>query len=286
MTQRQSFITNIYLDWDDATETRSDISPAQWEKGVVETLHELYDMAPCSTSRAVLDGIARTTRAITIVPERQPLMPDRSDANAHADPRDPAKATRKGGTSEVGTTGVGGGSTVRLAFVAQDWTRSAPNASLRARDETLLHELVHGLRQARGIEDSVAIPAPYAIMRKGDGSVSQLMAGQTAKPGPYSQIYNQSEEFVAIVITNIYRSENGRPGLRRDHLGGDAPLVYPLTNPRTFMNVWHAELSRLSREMSDVCNRIAPVICPFNPLFELYDAENRFLPGTRHTRAS
>jgi hypothetical protein len=104
------------------------------------------------------------------------------------------------------------------------------------------------------------------------------------RPG-LSQRYDTLEEFAAIVITNIYRSENGREGLRRHHLldekGKDPPLSPPLTNPRTFLIVWRPQLERLQSELPLLCNQVAPIDCQFNPLFELYAAQNRFAPGTR-----
>jgi hypothetical protein len=116
------------------------------------------------------------------------------------------------------------------------------------------------------------------------GSVSQLMAGMAGKQGAYSQIYNEYEEFVAILLTNIYRSENGRQGLRRDHLGGNALLVYPLTNTKNFLTVWRSEIARLAAEMRALCDKVANVLCDFNPIFELYAAEGRFRPGGRAIR--
>ena len=98
-------------------------------------------------------------------------------------------------------------------------------------------------------------------------------------------MYDTLEEFAAIVITNIYRSENGRQGLRRDHLVDqdikDQPLSPPLTNPRTFLTVWRAQLERLQSELPHLCNQLARIECPFNPIFELYAAQNRFAPGSR-----
>jgi hypothetical protein len=287
MARKPTFFANIFTDWD--VLPRPDITQAQWENGVKETLQDLVNIPPCKTSRAVLDAIHRSGKTVTIVPERQPLLPDKADANAHADPTDPLTATRLGGKPDnppsPSALGVGGGSDVVLAFVAQDWDPATSTASLRAVDETLLHELVHALRQAAGVEDTVPLHAPFAVLRKGDGSVSQLMAGTTGnKPTKFSQIYNEYEEFAAILITNIYRSENGRPGLRRDHLGGDAELTYPLTNARTFMTVWRPQIDQLCGEIRAVADQVAMVDCGFNPLFELYAAEDKFLPGKRQVR--
>jgi hypothetical protein len=280
---------SIVMRWDPAV--RNDLNEGQWLAGVQSTWHYLLDLPPNTTSRTIVNAIRATGKKVAIVPERQPMMPDKSDANAHADPTNPQAATRPGGTPEGRTnpgSGVGGGSDVVLAFVAQDWETPSPNASLRAADETLLHELVHALRQTLGIEDSIPLDAPFAVLQKGSGSVSQLMSGSAGQTTKYSQIYNEYEEFVAIVITNIYRSELERAGLRRDHLGKngkDAELTYPLTNSRNFLTVWRAQLGRMCREMPRVCDKLAEIDCAFNPIFELYAANNRFQTGTRHVRS-
>lgn len=91
----------------------------------------------------------------------------------------------RGGFKEA--TGLGSpvyvGFNPNAAFAAAD---AGPGSD---KDSLLLHELVHAFRYARGIRNGCASsPAGY---------------------GSY-------EEFLAIVLTNIYDSEAGRP-LRRDH---------------------------------------------------------------------
>jgi hypothetical protein len=140
----------------------------------------------------------------------------------------------------------------------------------------------HAFRQASGLEDSFPLEAPFEVLRRGSGSVVQLTTQTTAtRPTKHSQIYNEYEEFVAIVLTNIYRSENKRIGLKRDHLGDSGELAYPLTNARNFLTVWLPQIERLCGEMHLLCNQFAGVECDFNPIFELYAAQNRFLPGGR-----
>jgi hypothetical protein len=284
MARKPTFFASIFTDWDPLV--RSDITQAQWESGVDRALRDLVLAPPCKTSRAVLDAIHLTGKTVTIIPERDPVLPDKSDANAHADPVNPLTATRPGGmpdgVSDLTARGTGGGSDVTLTFTAQDWAPATSSAPLTAVDETLLHELVHGLRQAMGLEDPVALHAPLPVLRKGDGSISQLMSQTTPdKQTKYSQIYNNYEEFVAILITNLYRSENGRPGLRRDHLGEQSQLTYPLTNARNFLLVWRSQIGQLCGEMSAVADQFAIVDAAFNPFFELYATQNRFLPGRR-----
>jgi hypothetical protein len=77
------------------------------------------------------------------------------------------------------------------------------------RDEILLHEMVHGLRQIRGTTDSHT-PADSPNM-------------------------DTVEEFMAIVVSNVYRSELKRPGLRADHHGFSA-LPAAQENPSVFLS--------------------------------------------------
>lgn len=283
MAGKPSGAKGIFLDFD--ASVRSDVTAGEWEGGVIDTIQDLL-LPPCQSSQVVLDAIGRAGKAVTLTPERQPLLPGKGDANAQADPIDPVAATKSGGTPDPPQNppvlGTGGGSDVVLKFTAQDWEPSSATASLKAADETLLHELVHAFRQAAGLEDSFPLEAPFEVLRRGSGSVSQLMTQTTAtRPNKHSQIYNEYEEFVAILLTNIYRSENKRIGLRRDHLGGDGELSYPLTNARNFLTVWRPQIDRLCGEMHLLCNQLAAVECHFNPIFELYAAQNRFLPGGR-----
>jgi hypothetical protein len=164
--------------------------------------------------------------------------------------------------------GVGGGSDSTVRFTPQDWDPPSSN-SLDTADEVLLHELVHALRQARGLEDDTLLLAPLAMMRRGEGSLSGQKLGTTDQPTKLSQIYHSIEDFCAILIANIYRSENNRPGLVRDHYArGPKELGYPLTNARNFLSVWRPQIDRLQREMPDVCGQIATVPCHFNPIRE------------------
>jgi hypothetical protein len=164
--------------------------------------------------------------------------------------------------------------------------------TFKAVDEVLLHELVHALRQGLGQEDNATLPPPRSDM--GLGGITEL-EGNPSTPWPapttITQVYNNIEEFVAILITNIYRSENRRDGLVRDHLApqplqGDPPdtpehpfrdpaektvrLGWPLTKPRNFMTLWKTQIAQLYRDLDGVhvATKIANVPCDFNPFAE------------------
>ena len=123
-------------------------------------------------------------------------------------------------------------------------------------------------------------------------SVRGIIVGGRRRPHHATQVYQNLEEFAAILITNIYRSENLRTGLVRDHLGprprrGEpagtpakpfrdpreetSSLGYPLTNPRNFLTMWRPQIERLFDELSvnATIQKIQGVRCSFNPFFEL-----------------
>src|SRR5262249_53456719 len=123
-------------------------------------------------------------------------------------------------------------------------------------------------------------------------SETDLTLGKAPPPTSITQIYETIEEFVAILIANIYRSENKRTGLIRDHLGprplaGEPPnfperpfrdpkeitrsLGWPLTKPRNFMTLWRPQITRLVTELNvqHVATKIGNVLCDFNPFLEL-----------------
>jgi hypothetical protein len=74
-------------------------------------------------------------------------------------------------------------------------------------DEVLVHEMVHGLRHMQGKRN----PIP------------------TKDPG-----YDNEEEFLAIVVTNVYMSANNKVKLRADH-NGYLPLKAPLDTSAGFL---------------------------------------------------
>jgi len=134
-------------------------------------------------------------------------------------------------------------------------------------DATLLHEIVHAMRDTSGhrIADNETIDAiVHPPHLKNPKVRSHLFFGDRG-------------EFNAIVITNTYRSEiepqrsvSGMDRnillLRKDHHIGHGHMA--LAAPDTFHlnpKVKHY-LSMLYREQREVCDQIAAVDCPFNPL--------------------
>jgi hypothetical protein len=273
-----------------------DMAPEQWHAGVKRTL-DLLAEPPCATSKAILDALAASGKRVTIIPSAKRAIAvgaAKEYGNAGALPTDSLRAAAPGRPTEDDPplAGIGGGSDSVLEFVAQDWEAAGSGASFKAVDEVLLHELVHSLRQMLGQEDNTDLVAPWPVSRLGKATTVELMTGGGPPPTALTQVYQNLEEFAAILITNVYRSENLRVGLVRDHLGPRArrgepagtpatpfrdpkeetrSLGYPLTNPRNFLTMWRPQIVRLFNELSvnGTIQKIQAVRCSFNPFFEL-----------------
>ena len=306
MSRKSTFLDSVFLDWDQRDPNGGFDGKVRgrtdWEDGVIESLEALYRVPPCDTSQAVIDDLVRTGKSkatsVTIVPftlKSWETAMDRLRAkvNAGAVADDVPAATTAGRLSDELPTsalqqiagapvgpqrdqvrqkylGTARGSSSHLYFTAQFFANPSPAVGLDAADETLLHELIHPLRQEKGQEEPDHLKASNRLMQGGEMDDSGSPTPVTA----LSQVYDTLEEFTAILFTNIYRSENGRRGLRSQHIadaqGQDAPLPWPLTKPRNFLTFWRPQILRLSMELPYLCKKVSQVVCPFNPLLELY----------------
>jgi hypothetical protein len=174
--------------------------------------------------------------------------------NAYAQPKDNnwAGATLKD-TTALGpsgnlpapgaprTVGTGAGSDTIVRFSPGTFApgTGAPTGPGTSPDEILLHEMIHGLRMMSGrfVREPV-----------------------TSNPG-----MENYEEFVAILISNIYRSESGMPTLRADHIGY-LPLSGPTTNSAVFKSTYERYLGHLDVEQPRLCSNLRQANVTFNPL--------------------
>jgi hypothetical protein len=170
--------------------------------------------------------------------------------NAYAAPLDPQAATLKGapqkycggdnaGKDISGTPdGTGTGTDVEIRYTPWLFTAASGGPGTNDPDEVLLHEMLHGLRQMAGVS----------------------MCGTQTKR------YDTSEEFVAILVTNIYRSEAGRPNLRADHSFNSA-LSPALSNPANFLNQHRTDLSLMRGEQPNLFAKLQGLKhIAFNPI--------------------
>jgi len=132
---------------------------------------------------------------------------------------------------------------VMVEFTPFGWGSTCTGAGTRP-DEVLLHELVHAYRMLNGTD-----------------TVADLFIPGFA--------YHFVEEFVAILLTNIYMCARGRSPLRKDHKSFD-PLYPELSDSASFLKKIrkHAEEVRhLTQADPKLCWYVRQdVRCAFNPV--------------------
>ena len=138
---------------------------------------------------------------------------------------------------------IGRGGLSKVKFEPAVWP-TRPN-TLNA-GEVLLHELVHSLRQ-----------------------VSFVASFEKVSDQPQ---YEDLEEFYAILIANVYRSEIGRHGLRGGHHVNDV-LLAAQHDPQKFLQTGknRERCDRLRREMRCFFDAVAKAPAKWNPLKALSD---------------
>jgi hypothetical protein len=232
------------LDWFPSSASAG--QKAKYEYDVVAVLDKII---ASWTGWAVIDEIFYRSQWMRVQPYHP--TPETGKFNAYAMPTNLASATLAGtvardpygalpGPGQPRTTGTGIGSNVIVKFSATTFAQpGAPTGPSTSPHEILLHEMVHGLRQMAG--RSVREPI-------------------TANPG-----MNNYEEFVAITISNMYRSELGLSPLRADHVGF-LPLTGPTTDLGTFKATYSSWLVDMDIEQPRLCQHLRQVKCTFNPL--------------------
>lgn len=189
----------------------------------------------------------RTMRIRPYVP-----TPESGQCNATATPTDGAAATLRGttvldrndrlpapGQPRVTGTGTGSDTIVRYSpttFQPGSVCSTGPGATA---DEILLHEMIHGVRHMAG------------------RAVREQVVGN---PG-----MTNYEEFVAIVVSNIYRSERGLTQLRRDHAGFNV-LNDATTDPAVFHTTYRTYFGHFWVEQQRLFDNLRRARCTFNPV--------------------
>src|SRR5262249_2212673 len=116
--------------------------------------------------------------------------------------------TATGGVLPGNSVGTGTGSDVLIRYSPDTWKGASADKPGSDGPEILFHEMCHGVRQMNG---------------------KMYCSSMADNPG-----YDTYEEFFAIVVSNMYRSEKGMNVLRKDH-GGFQPLPPELTDPDKFL---------------------------------------------------
>lgn len=150
----------------------------------------------------------------------------------------------------------GRGAGATIDYYPWEWHQIGGGRPGAARDEILLHELVHAYMIQRGIS-----------------SIRNLHRARFARR---VRRFDIVDDFFAVMITNVYASECNRP-IRREH-HGFTPLnrnaMSIISDPR-----FQPFFSALSRGAPDLVARLRTIDTPFNPWhprMELIDAISVF----------
>jgi len=232
------------LDW--VPSATSEANAQRYEEWVVYELNLILSRWSGWCVLSEVFSMNRNGRKMSI----KPYSPTPDDPlNAYAAPLDPQAATLKGAPQKFGggpqagkdipgaPPGTGKGSDVEIRYTPWLFRPGIGGPGTNDPDEILLHEIVHGLREMSGL---------YF-------------------PGTKTQRFDTSEEFVAILVSNIYRSETGRPGLRADH-SFNSMLSPALSDPAAFANTFHTDLSLMQQEDQNLFFKLRGLsTIPFNP---------------------
>ena len=264
MSNKETSIKNtIFTNGDDITLVRKDLDQGTWEWGVDNALKNLFQVVPFQSSQAVLRELAGSGKKVLIKPAHageqdhaEPVKgidsydyvsPNWPNATPQGSPplacaegsvegrdRTGTPLFRKGDGADPTRLGTGAGSDVCVYFTSQDHLKELMAPGGRP-DEVLLHELVHSLRIAQGC--ALCLPMP--------------------------DDYDTVEEFYAILITNINRSECRYRTLRANHFG---KTNLADTDDARFYAKYRDTIDSVVRQMRGLCQSIAAVQCGFNPI--------------------
>jgi hypothetical protein len=243
----------------DGTGTKSYATPWQYEHAVLPQLQRIHRS---HTGQAVFhEFITRSNHRMTIIPYEQPLL------NAFAAAKNLQTATPKGQVERSGAdghvllnaqgqplVGAGGGSDSDISFTPSMFTKFCNQQKKGHKagahpDEVLFHEMVHAVRQMRGL----------------------------LNPLPLGFLYDTEEEFYAILLANIYASETGRAiDLRSDHHGFEHLTTDTNAKflPKKDMTDYRYRLvDKLVHEERQMALALAKIHAPFNPIRRYYELQ-------------
>jgi Effector protein len=233
------------LDWMPSDESKE--NARRYEEWVVFELNTI--MKRWSGWAVISEIFGRSSRGRKMY--IRPYSPTPKDPyNAYASPLDARAATLKGAPQKIGggpqagkdvagaAPGSGEGSDVEIRYTPWIFQSGIGGPGTNEPDEILLHEMVHGLREMSGV----------------------------FFPGTKTRGFDTLEEFVAILVSNIYRSETGRPGLRADH-SFSSMLSAQLSDPVKYAQEYYSDLSLMRGENENMFFKLGRLTAiPFNPV--------------------
>jgi hypothetical protein len=219
--------------------------------------------------KVIVDGIKATSRDLTFKPRTQTDIDTYGVCDAHTLALDPpgaypkgvggnGSAMYKGHPDDVKTpkderfdksnidtidTGTGAGSGVEIGFDPDNLSQSCINQGPASQpDESLLHEMVHALRMTQGQYN----PVPTK-----------------------NQFYDDEEEFLAIVVANVYISQKDAAALLRGNHHDRDRLWPPLNTSAGFVadkenyNVLQNYQSKWLPTFTNLARLVTPQFNPF-----------------------
>ena len=156
---------------------------------------------------------------------------------------------------------LGRGSHVTVTFLPQAWGLGGLPLAYSA-DTILLHELIHALRITTG---TLSLPDPVL-----DPVVDwRQVPGKSWKIGELSTQFKENwkniEEFIAVLVVNIYRSEKGQ-GLRASYAGASKRKVMAADEQRLFSSTYAQLIDAMIRDHGGFAQKLGQVRAPFNPV--------------------
>jgi hypothetical protein len=254
--------------WRQFSSHADEVAAAKYEQDVIDLIEKTFTQRGTSL-RLLWEIKMRSPRSVCISPytKADAANPHLGPHNAYAAPTNPKDAAPQGGAPYVGGSddpktarddrydlasyqGTSKGSSSYVHFTAAN--HSAAYGPGMAPDEVLLHELVHSLRDMEGH----ANPVPT-----------------TGTNLDYENI----EEFLAVLVTNVYASERDGPLAKLRFSHGNATL--PASQQTSAGFLAEANNLRLVRTLAsqeaDLFSSLANVrMAPFNPIAEYWNNRN------------
>jgi hypothetical protein len=255
---------------------------SDYEGAIQQRLKEISEK---DTGRFVLEAVGRTGKKLMVIPYTEADVKLLGPRNAYAKPTDdPASSPAgvhyyKGNFDDPATPrderydkqqrirwgfekpvyGTGEGSNVELHYTDSLWKVGACCSSVPGGnagdlpDEVFLHEIVHSLRFLQG-------------------KSNQIPTEGTAR------LYNNEEEFLAILVTNIYMSEKKAPLLRAHHFN-HTPQKAPRDTSAGFLR--DPEVLQLVKKYATEADGLGPKLqtvttVTFNPIAEYLNNRDKY----------
>ena len=227
----------------------------QFEQHVPTILRFIHQVSATRTGAAVIEGILRNGDRREGVLIRSTFHAINNAITNPVGARGNSDQPNSTATSLLNAPGRGAGSTID--YFPFEWPGIGTGGPGAARDEILLLELVHAYMIQRGVS-----------------SVRNLHRRRYAQR---VRSFDIVDDFFAVMITNVYASERGRP-IRRDHrdvrhtLGRNAMSI--ASDPR--FAPFFAALASGAPDLVTVLRSIDTPFNPWRPRMELIDETSVF----------